>query len=102
MSPTVVLLLGGLLVFGGAALSLSLVGVVTSERRGVARSLAAIEAIDAAPAVLRAEVERPFNERVLAPLGDRLVGIGRRLVRRVPTNGSSTVWTSPGIRLPGT
>ncbi|WP_460820566.1 type II secretion system F family protein [Nocardioides ungokensis] len=56
-------------------------GVVTSERRGVARSLAAIEAIDAAPAVLRAEVERPFNERVLAPLGDRLVGIGRRLVR---------------------
>ena len=81
MSPTVVLLLGGLLVFGGAVLSLSLVGGITAERRGVARSLAAIEALDAAPAVLRADLERPFNERVLAPLGDRLVGIGRRMVR---------------------
>lgn len=81
MSPTVVLLVGGLLIFGGAALSLSLVGVVTAERRGVARSLAAIAALDSAPEALRAELDRPFNERVLAPLGDRLVGIGRRMVR---------------------
>jgi tight adherence protein C len=81
MSPTVVLLAGGLLVFAGITLSLSLVGVVTTERRGVARSLAAIQAITTAPDVLRAELERPFAERVIAPLGERLVGIGRRLAR---------------------
>lgn len=81
MSPTVILLAGGLLVFAGITLSLSLVGVVTTERRGVARSLAAIQAITTAPDVLRAELERPFAERVIAPLGERLVGIGRRLAR---------------------
>lgn len=81
MSPTVILLAGGLLLLGGATLSLSMVGVVTSERRGVARSLAAVQAIDAAPDALKADLERPFSERVLAPLSERLVGIGRRLVR---------------------
>ena len=34
-----------------------------------------------APTCSRQELERPFAERVLAPLGDRLVGIGRKLVR---------------------
>jgi tight adherence protein C len=81
MSPTVILLAGGLLLLAGATLSLSVVGVVTTERRGVARSLAAIQAIDSAPEVLRAELDRPFAERVLAPLGERLVGVGRRMVR---------------------
>lgn len=81
MSPTVMLFAGGLMVFIAMALTLSLVGVASSERRGVARSLAAIRAIDAAPDAVRAELERPFTERVLAPLGERLVGIGRRLVR---------------------
>src|SRR6478672_2939738 len=81
MSPTIVLLTGGFLVLGGVTLSLSLVGVVTAERRGVARSLAAVQALDAAPEVLRSELDRPFSERVIAPLGERLVGIGRRLVR---------------------
>src|SRR6478736_7591839 len=81
MSPTLILLAGGLLVFGGLSLTLSLVGVVTTERRGVARSLAAIQAFDSASESLRSELERPFSERVIAPLGERLVGIGRRLVR---------------------
>ena len=31
--------------------------------------------------MLRAELDRPFAERVLAPLGERLVGVGRRMVR---------------------
>ena len=44
MSPTLFLLGGGILIFGALALALSLVGVVTAERRGVARSLAAIRA----------------------------------------------------------
>ena len=81
MSPTLMLLAGGLLIFGGLTLTLSLVGVVTTERRGVARSLAAIQAYDSAPESLRSELERPFSERVIAPLGERLVGIGRRMVR---------------------
>jgi tight adherence protein C len=81
MSPTLTLLVGGILIFGALALVLSLVGVVTAERRGVARSLAAIRALDHAPDVVKQELERPFSERVIAPLGERLVGIGRRLVR---------------------
>src|SRR3954470_23116268 len=81
MSPTLFLLGGGILIFGAFVLALSLVGVVTTERRGVAGSLAAIRAIDQAPDVLKQELDRPFSERVIAPLGERLAGIGRRLVR---------------------
>jgi tight adherence protein C len=55
--------------------------VVTSERRGVARSVAAIRALDSAPTVLKGEIERPFAERVIAPLGERMVGLGKRMVR---------------------
>ena len=79
MSP--ILLLGAALLFAATTLALSVVGVVTSERRGVARSVAAITALDSAPDVLKAEIEQPFAERVLGPLGDRLVGLGRRLSR---------------------
>src|SRR5215510_4192024 len=81
MSPTLTLLGGGVLVFGALALLLSLIGVVTAERRGVARSLATIHALDQAPDVVKQELERPFSERVIAPRGERLTGIGRRLVR---------------------
>jgi tight adherence protein C len=75
------LLLGAGLMFLSITLVLSLVGVVTQERRGTARSLAAIQALNSAPDPLRAELERPFAERVIAPLGERMVGIGRKLVR---------------------
>ena len=34
-----------------------------------------------APDVLKAEIERPFAERVIAPAGRPLVGLGRKLVR---------------------
>lgn len=81
MSANLILLLGGALLFASCALVLSIVGVLTTEKRGVARSLAAIQAMDKAPDVLRQELERPFSERVIAPLGERLVGIGRTLTR---------------------
>ncbi|WP_159081628.1 type II secretion system F family protein [Nocardioides sediminis] len=55
--------------------------MATSERRGVARSVAAIKALDSAPSSLKDELERPFAERILGPLGDRLVNTGRRLAR---------------------
>ncbi|MFC7493409.1 MULTISPECIES: type II secretion system F family protein [unclassified Nocardioides] len=81
MSPTLTLLGGGVLVFGALALTLAVISVVTTERRGAARSLAMVRALDQAPDVVKQELERPFSERVVAPLGERLTGIGRRLVR---------------------
>ncbi|KQY64729.1 type II secretion system F family protein [Nocardioides sp. Root140] len=81
MSATTLLLLGGLLLFSAMALCLSVIGVVTAERRGVSRSLAAVRAIDQAPDVLKQELDRPFSERVIAPLGEQVVGLGRRLTR---------------------
>jgi tight adherence protein C len=74
-------MLGAGLLFVAGTLALSLMGVATAERRGVARSVAAINALNAAPDLLKSELERPFAERVLAPLGDRFIGLGRRLVR---------------------
>lgn len=81
MPSTLILAAGALLLFGALTLALCLIGVVTAERRGVSRSVAAIQALDAAPSVLKEELERPFAERVIAPLGERLVGIGRRIAR---------------------
>ena len=78
---TPILLLGAVLVCAAMILGLSVIGVATTERRAVARSVAAIQAIDSAPSVLKEELERPFAERVIAPLGEQLVGLGRRLVR---------------------
>ena len=43
-------------------MALSVIGVITSERRGVARSVAAIQALDSAPSVLKAEVEKSRGE----------------------------------------
>lgn len=75
------LLVGAALLCAAMILALSVIGVITTERRGVARSVAAVQALDSAPSVLKEEIERPFAERVIAPLGERLVGLGRRLVR---------------------
>ncbi|WP_156409797.1 type II secretion system F family protein [Nocardioides sp. Soil796] len=81
MSSGMFLLAGGLLLFAAFALSLSVIGVATAERRSVGRSLAAIKAIDSAPDVLKEELDRPFSERVIAPLGEKLVGVGKKLTR---------------------
>ena len=75
------LLLGAVLVCAATILFLSVIGVITSERRGVARSVAAVQALESAPDVLKQEIDRPFAERVIGPLSERLVGLGRRLVR---------------------
>lgn len=75
------LLVGAGLLCLAMILGLSLIGVASAERRGVARSVAAIQALDSAPDVLRQELERPFVERVLGPLGDRLINTGRKLAR---------------------
>ena len=69
----------------GVILVLFAIGLVASvaggERGpgGVNRSIAVLEAMTAAPAELKAELDRPFGERVLLPLQQRALAIGRRL-----------------------
>jgi tight adherence protein C len=75
------LLLGAGLLFAALVLALSITGVLTTERRAVARSVAAVQAISSAPSMMTAELDRPFTERVIAPLGGRLVGVGRKITR---------------------
>jgi tight adherence protein C len=78
----VILWIGAGLIFSAFLLAMAMFAIVSKERRGVARSVAAIQAISQnTPAMLASELERPFAERVLGPLGDRLVGTGRKLVR---------------------
>ncbi len=77
-----ILWIGAGLLFLAIVMAMSIMGVVSKERRGVARSVAAIQAMSSSsPDMLKTELERPFAERVLGPLGDQLVGTGRRLVR---------------------
>lgn len=72
-------LVGGLVaVFLAVVILLSTVGVLTSERRQVGRSLAAVEALRTAGPVGQREVDKPFGERVLNPALQRLTRLGRR------------------------
>jgi tight adherence protein C len=68
---------------GLALVFVGLVGAVVSvagstDRGSVSRSLAAVEAIRAAPDPMRQELDRPFNERVVGPMFARLTALGRR------------------------
>ncbi len=68
---------------GLLAVFVGIVGIVSSaivgsERGGVARSLAAVEAIRASPDSMRSELDKPFNERVTGPFLARLTRMGRR------------------------
>jgi len=74
------LLAGGVAgIFLGIFLALTAVGLLGNEARGVGKSLAVLEAYSAAPSELRAEVEPSFEDRVLAPLLDRALALGRKL-----------------------
>lgn len=81
MSPDLMLLLGGGLVLVAVALVLVTASAAAGERGATERSLTMVRTLDAAPTADGSEVDRPFVERVVAPLGDRLVGLGRRIVR---------------------
>lgn len=80
MSPTLLLLGGGLLVFASVVLVLSLIGVMTPERRAAASSLAAIRSLGATPHQAAPDDES-FVRRVLLPTAVRFAGLGRRLSR---------------------
>lgn len=79
MAPTLLFAFGLVAIFVSITLVLSVIGVATAEKRAVGRSLAAINAINAAPEPLRRELDQPFADRVLAPLSRRMLGLGRRL-----------------------
>ncbi|MFT4010070.1 MAG: type II secretion system F family protein [Nocardioidaceae bacterium] len=98
-----ILLIGGVAsIFGAIFLTLTAVGVFTNESRGVSKSLAVIEAFSAAPAELQKELEPSFNERVLGPFLDRMVGLAKkftpsdhtdRLRNRLEVAGNPAGWT---------
>ena len=92
--------LGG--IFTSLFLMLTAIGVFTNEARGVSKSLAVIQAFSAAPTQLRAELEPGFQARVLSPLLDRTVGIGKKLTpadhtdrirQKLEIAGNPTGWT---------
>jgi tight adherence protein C len=100
-----VLYAGLALVFLGIVAAIASFGF-SSERSGVARSLAAVEAIKAAPDSMRKEIDAPFNERVTGPMFERLTGLGRRftpndassrLRRKLDLAGNPPGWDSDRI-----
>jgi len=68
--------LGG--IFLSIVIALATVGVMTSERQQVSRSLAAVQAMQAAPPSMTQDLNRPFGDRVLAPTLARFTRLGRR------------------------
>ena len=101
MSDTVILGLGLGAIFLALVIVLSTIGVLTSERQQVNRSLAAVRAIQSAPESMRREAAPPFADRVVAPLLQRFTGAGRALTpegqadtirRRLDMAGSPAKW----------
>jgi len=68
--------LGG--IFIAITVLLATVGVLTSERSQVSRSMAAISRMKA-PGDMQAELNPSFEDRVLVPARARMLGLGRRL-----------------------
>lgn len=79
MSATVILVFGILGIFAAIMLSLTAVGIFDNESRGVSRSLSLLDSFSAAPPELRRELDPSFNDRVLTPLLDRSVKLGKKL-----------------------
>jgi tight adherence protein C len=74
-----VLLVGGLLsIFVAITVVLATVGVLTGERGQVSRSMQAIRSMSA-PGDMQSELNPSFEERVLVPTRERLLGLGHRL-----------------------
>ncbi len=75
---TMLFIMGVLLVFTALGLLASAIRNAAPST-GVARSIELIEAMTTAPSELTKDLDKPFGERVLMPLQNRFVGIGRRL-----------------------
>jgi tight adherence protein C len=101
-TATILLVVGISAIFVALLLSLTAVGVFTNEARGVSKSLAVVDAFTTAPAELKKEFEPSFNERVLIPLVDRFLGMGKKLTpsdhadrirQRLEVAGNPAGWT---------
>jgi tight adherence protein C len=73
-----VLLLGLGGIFAALLIALATIGIMTSEKQQVHRSLAAVRSIKTAPGAPKTELDRPFGERVVAPTLARFTRLGRR------------------------
>ena len=102
MTATVILIVGIVGIFAAIMLSLTAVGVFDNNARGVSKSLSMLEAFSAAPPELRKELDPSFNDRVLAPLLDRTVNLGKKLTpadhgdrvrNRLEVAGNPAGWT---------
>lgn len=76
--PDMTLVLGLGAIFIAVTVLLATVGVLTTERAQVSRSMDALRRMDL-PADMQAELDASFEERVLIPTRERLLGLGRRL-----------------------
>lgn len=95
------LLLGGLsAIFISITVLLATVGVLTSERAQISRSMAALNRMGG-PADMQAELDKSFEERVLDPTRARLLALGHRLTpggqlgkiaQRLESAGSPAGW----------
>jgi tight adherence protein C len=77
-AATLILVVGMFGIFIALFVSLTAIGVFDNEARGVSKSLAVVEAFSAAPQAMQQELEPSFQDRVLVPLLDRFVDIGRK------------------------
>jgi tight adherence protein C len=79
MGVDLIFLIGGVLgIFLALFLTLTAIGVFTNEARGVSKSLTVIEAFSAAPAEMQRELAPSFQDRVLGPLLDRSLAMGKK------------------------
>lgn len=74
---TLLFVMGVMLVF--AAIVLLAMAIGKPQPQGMHRSLAVLEAMSAGPSQLTEDLNRPFAERVLAPLQGRALAIGKRI-----------------------
>lgn len=73
---TLLFIMGVLLVLAAVALLAMAIG--KPQPQGMHRSLAVLEAMSNAPSELTQDLNRPFSERVLAPVQARALGLGKR------------------------
>jgi tight adherence protein C len=97
-----VLFIGAVMIFVALFLVFAAIGGSERESRGVSRSLEVLEAMTNAPEELKAELDRPFGERVLDPLYERAQKLGRRITgadqaerirQRLDRAGNPPGWT---------
>jgi tight adherence protein C len=74
------ILIGGIGgIFAAIMLSLTAVGIFDNDARGVSKSLSMLDSFTALPPELTKEIDPSFNDRVLTPLLDRTLALGKKL-----------------------